>query len=160
MAEIDIVFCQIIQDFMGLAVGRVAVYNQEFVKPTDKEIFVVVSTGQSKIVSNTRKFDDATNEDVNSIVSYTQIIAEMTSVNRTALDRRHEIFMAISSTLGVRAQEENNIKIMRNGDILDLSAVDGAKSLHRFRIPVIISHMKIKRTAIEPIDKFPPLEVL
>ena len=156
---IDIILCDIIQNFTGIDASRIVVYNQNFKAPTDQGIFIVVSTGSTQIIAEVEKFDSDTDEMVSTISMYTQLAVEITSQNRDALDRKHEIIMAINSVYSIRQQEDNNISIKRNGNFLDLSAVDGASSLHRFQIPVIISHMETKRTAIEPIDKFQAVEV-
>jgi hypothetical protein len=160
MSAPDLVLLNIIKEYMELDSNRIVFYNQNFDKPTDEELFIVISQDPAQIISTNQKFDSDTNEEIMSMNMYQQYQIEITSVNRTALERKHEILMAIKSYFGVLQQEINNIKIMRNGNILDLSGVDGARSLHRFQIPVIISYLEIKKTVIIPIDKFQPLEVI
>ena len=140
--EPDVILCDIIANFTGIDENRVVIYDQNFKKPTDKNIFIVVSTGLSKIVSEVENFDPDTDEMVSTINIYTQFQIELTTYNEEAKQQRHEIIMAINSVYSVRQQENNNMSIFRNGDILDLSAVDGATSLHRYQIPVIISYME------------------
>ncbi len=98
MADIDIILCDIIQNFTSISASRIVVYNQNFKAPTDKDIFIVVSTGPSQILAEVEKFDDDTDEMVSTISMYTQLAIEITSYNRDALTRRHEIIMAINST--------------------------------------------------------------
>jgi hypothetical protein len=158
--EIDKILADIIQTHMIIPDGRIVLYNQDFDKPTDRELFIVISTGPSTVIGNTNTFDDSTDEEISSTVLRTQLIVELTSYDKSAKLRSHEVWQAIRSTYSQQIQETNNIQISRGGDILDISGVDGAKSLNRSQVPIYINYVKTKRTAITPIDKFQPTEVL
>lgn len=157
--EVDLILCDIITQELGIDPARVVVYNQNWEPPADSGLYIIVSTGQFTTVGNTNRFDPDTNEEVKSVSGYTELAIEITSKDRSALERKEEIIMALTSTYSVRQQEDSNIKIFRSGDILDLSFIEGASALHRFRVPVRITSVKEKRTAIEPIDKFRTPEV-
>ena len=62
--------------------------------------------------------------------------------------------MAITSDYSEQKQEENQIRIFRTGQILDLSFIEGGSSLHRYQIPVIINSVVIKEREITTYDKF------
>jgi len=160
LTEPDIILCDIISNFTGIDAKRIVIYNQNWKAPKDRNIFIVVSTGNSQIIGETEYYDSDNDKMISKINLYTKYQVELTSYNEEAKQKRHEIFMAIKSTYSLQQQEKYNISIFRGGDILDLSAVDGNSSLHRFQIPVIISHVETKETEIEPIDKFPSQEVL
>lgn len=156
---VDLILCDIITQELGIDPARVVVYNQNFEPPADQDMYVVVITGQFTPVGTVNRFDPDTDEEVKSITGYTELAVEVTSKSREAMERKEEIYMALISGYSVRQQEDNNIKIFRSGDLLDLSFIEGASALHRYRIPVRISSVKTKRTAIEPIDKFREPEV-
>jgi len=155
--EVDVILANIIRDHMGIDGSRIALYNQNFNKPKDDDIFIVIATENKRVVGNVFNFDSDADEEVLSTTIYTTLNIEITSRDDSAKLRNHEILMAINSTLSQQAQEENNIRIYRTGSILDLSTIDGASALYRYQIPVIISHVEIKRTAITPVDKFQPI---
>lgn len=148
------------QNFLELAVGRIFVYNQNLKLPGDSSLFVVVSSsGSANIISNVSKYDPDEDEDIQYTTLNQEYYIDFYSKNREAVDRKHEFVMALKSTFSIQKQEEYSMKIWRSGQILDLSYIDGVSALHRYRLPVKISYIETKRTAIEPIDKFPPLEV-
>lgn len=159
MSEPDIVLADIIQAKLSLSAERVVVYDQNFKAPKDKLIYVVISTGSDKIISNTNKFDDALNQQVQAIVMNTTFNVEITSKNEDAKLRRFEVLTAINSNEATRKAEDNNIRIFRTNTILDLSFIEGSSSLHRYRIPVIISHMVIIKSDTEYYDSFQSPEV-
>ena len=77
-----------------------------------------------------------------------------TSKNREAIERKEEVLMALTSFYSREQQELNSVKIFRTGNILDLSFIEAASAMHRFRIPVIMSNIKEKRKASPYYDKF------
>lgn len=154
MAEVDELLADIIQTDTGIDPSRVVFYNQNFTAPKDENIYIIIATEQYTRIGLNNRFDPDTNEEVKTISGYTNVNIEITSKNRDALERKEEILQAIISTYSQQIQEENNIKIMQSGNILDLSFVEGASALHRFRVPLVVSSIKTKRTAITPIDKF------
>ena len=86
---------------------------------------------------------------------------EITSKNRDAQTRYHEVIMALTSDYSEQQQELNQIKIFRTGQILYLSFIEASSSLHRYRIHVIINSVKIKETDIIPFENFQtPQEVI
>lgn len=157
--EVDKILADIIVNELGIDPARVVVYNQKWDPPQDEDLYIVLMTGQFTVVGASNRFDPDTDEEVKSVTGYTEIAVEVTSKSREALERKEEINMALISGYSVRQQEDNNIKIFRSGDTLDLSFIEGAAALHRFRIPVRISSVKTKRTAILPIEDFREPEV-
>lgn len=160
MVEPDLVVAEIIAEFTGLDADRVVLTNQKFSKPTDKGAFVTVDLGPAQIIGVNQDFDPDTDTQISSAALQAQCNIEVTSYDETAKRLRHEIVMSFTSAAGQRKQEDNQIRIFRTSEILDLSGVDGAKSLYRYQIPVRINYVEIKETVIEPIDKFPTTEVL
>lgn len=157
--EVDLILAGIIVNELGINPARVVVYNQNWEPPADDDLYIILSTGQFTPLGVTNRYDPDTDEEVKSVTGYTEIAVELTSKSREALEKKEYVLMALVSGYSVRQQEDNQIKIFRSGDILDLSFIEGSSALHRFRIPVRISSVKTVRTAIEPIDKFREPEV-
>lgn len=155
----DKVLANIIQNEMSLPNGRVVLYDNNFKAPKDHRLYAIISTGPDKIISNVNKFDYENNKQIQKISMNTEYIIELTSKNTDAKLRRHEILMAIVSDYAVRMMEDNNMKIFRTSRILDLSFIEGASSLHRYRISVIINHMEIKESDTDCYENFQTAEV-
>lgn len=152
--EPDIILCDIIATDMSLDASRVVVYDQNFKAPSDPEIYVIVRKNPSRVIGSSRTFDPDTDEEIKSIALNETYDVEITSKNRTAQDRYHEVIMALTSVYSQQQQEEHNIRIFRTREIQDLSLIEGASALHRYLIPVIIDRVETKRTTITPYESF------
>lgn len=151
----------IIRDSLPLAQNRIFLYNQNKKLPTDTSLFVVIrSDGPATIVGSNSRFDSDTDEYVQTVTFNQEFNIEFSSKSTEAKTRKYEFVMALDSVASIQKQEEFNAKIWRTSNILDLSFIDGVSALHRYRLPVKMSYMETKRTAIEPIEQFPPTEVI
>lgn len=158
--EVDLILCDVITNELAISATRVVVYNQNWKAPTDDALFIVVKTVREKIIGSNNNFDPDTNEEVKTVSSFIFLDIEITSKDRSALERKEEVLMSLTSTYSRRQQEDNNTSMYRDPTIIDLSEIDGSSALHRFRIPVIMTQIKIKRTVISPIDKFKETEII
>ena len=157
----DIILCDIITTELSLSPERVVVYNQNYVAPSDDNAYVTVSKGTTRIISSTNEYDPNTDEQVQSVVLNETYNIEISSKSREALELLPNVIMALRSVYSEQQQEEENIRIFRNREYIDLSLIEGASALHRYRIPVIVDSVKMKRSSITPFDKFQtPEEVL
>jgi hypothetical protein len=154
MTEPDVLLCNILTHELEIDADRVVVYDENFDPPKDDLLYIVVSTRKGKPLSVINDFDSDTNEEVSTVVSYDSLDIDFTSKNRDAIERKEEVLMALTSMYSIEQQILNSVKIFRNGDILDLSFIETASALKRFRIPVIIANVKEKRKAAAYFDKF------
>ena len=152
--------CNIIKNEMELAEGRIVIFSGSYNAPYDSEIFVIISQGNSKIIASKNEFDESTNEEVKTVTLYTNFTVEITSKNESAIERKEEIIMALTSQQALEIQEKESFKVFRIGDILDLTFIEGASNLYRYQIPVAISHLKQKRTNVNYYDSFEKTEVI
>ena len=158
----EIVLCDAITEEMDLDDSRVVVYNQNYEPPKDHGIYITVSLQSRKIISSVNKFVPADAEaepptmdrEVKTVSMASTYAVEVTSKDESALERNHEVIMALTSDYAQRAMESNNMRIFRTGQIMDLSFIEGSSSLHRYRIPVIIHHIERKEKEIVTYDKF------
>lgn len=154
MIKPDIILCDIISNDMGISADRVVVSNQNWKPPKDDGIYIIVSEGQSRIIGNTNRFDPDSDEEIKKVSKSTTYNVEITSKNTDAKYRKEEILMAIGSNYSEQKQEENQIRIFRTSQILDLSFIEGGSSLHRYQIPIIINSVIIKDRVTDYFDKF------
>lgn len=157
--KIDLLVADIITNELQINASRVVVYGGNYKAPKDGNLYVIISTRNSRVLGNTNKFDDNTLEEVKSTNIFANLEIELTSKNRDAYERKEEVIMALTSTYSIQQQEKNNFKIFRNGDILDLTFIEGTSSLYRFVIPITINYLKIKRTSVEYFDKQREVEI-
>ena len=154
MTEPDVLLCKIITHELEIDRDRVVVYDQDYDPPKDDLLYIVVSTRKSKPLSVSNVFDYKTNEEVSTVITYDNFDIDITSKNRDAIERKEEVLMALTSFYSIEQQELNSIKIFRTGDMIDLSFIEAASALKRFRISGIISNIKEKRKAAAYFDKF------
>ena len=154
MIEPDIILADIITTDMNLSSSRVVVYDQNYKPPKDPGLYIIIALQSTKIISNTNNYIDSKNEEKKTVVVSETYNIEVTSKDRSAINRYWEILVALDSTYSQQKQEENQIRIFRTGNILDLSFIEGASSLQRYKIPVIIQSVREKDTAIDYYDKF------
>ncbi len=160
MIKPDIILCDIIATDMALDPSRVVVYNQNWKSPQDDDIYIVVSEGTSRVIGNTNRFDSDNDQEVKKISTSATYNIEITSRNTDAKYRKAEILAAIGSDYSEQKQEENEMRIFRTSQILDLSFIEGRSALHRYQIPVIINSVQTHKKSIIPIDKFQADEIL
>lgn len=160
--EVDLILADIITNELQIDASRVIVYNQNFDAPNDSNLYVLIKNERDKTLAATNTYDKDTNLEKKSVSRFTYFNIEFISKNRDAYERRHEAIMALTSTYSIQQQETNQIRIFRTGNPIDISAVEGARSLNRWRIPIVISNLKLKSTDISTmiIDKFKQEEVL
>lgn len=154
----DLILADIVQNELGVADDHIWVYDENVEAPKDKGIYLMVITGTAKRLGVTNYFDSNTNEEVKSVSIMQEYFVEITSKDRTALQRKEEVDMAFKSTYAVEQMELQQVQILRTGDVLDLSFVEASKALKRYRVPCVMFYVKVKRTAVPYFDQFPPIE--
>ena len=154
----DLILADIVQHELGLDNNHIWVYDENVEAPKDKGIYLVVITGVAKRVGTVNYFDSTTNEEVKSVSIMQEYAVEITSKDRTALQRKEEVDMAFISTYAVQQMELQQVQILRTGDVLDLSFIEASKALKRYRVPCVMFYVKVKRTAVPYFNQFLPTE--
>ena len=151
--EPDQVLAKIIRTYMQLPEDRVVIYNGNFNAPKDPNIYILISyiSGQPLGIKN--GFDAESQTETASAVMFNTYAVEIISKNREAMERKEEILLALHSQIGLNIAEEHNIRLWRNSNILDLSAIEGAAALSRFRVNIVVSNLKEKQTPIDIYDQ-------
>lgn len=89
--EPDLILADIIQTGLSLTPGRVVVYDENFVAPSDPEIYVIIRKNPARVIGVSNVFDPDTNEEVKSIALNETYDVEISSQNRTAQERYFEV---------------------------------------------------------------------
>lgn len=156
--------CDILQRELGLANGRVYLYNQKIMQPTDAGLYVAVGVLNCKPFGNTNKpaSSDAGMDSLQSVNMVATLALDIISRDTSALLRKEEVIMALNSTYAQLQQERNSFFIGQlppGTQFVNLSEVDGAAIPYRFNISVNIQYFARKVQAIEYFDEFSAVQV-
>ena len=154
-----LLFCEILEREMGLAPGRVYLYNQKIMQPTDSGIFIAVSILSDKPFGNINRSaqSGAGLKSEQYISASTTLGVDIISRGPGARDRRLEILLALGSTYSQQQQNANSFYIARlpsGSRFVNLSTVDGAAIPYRFHIDIDMQYAYSKSTPIFFYDDF------
>lgn len=147
-----LLFCEMLQRELNLADGRVYLWDQKIMQPTDAGLYVAVS------VSGCRPFGSSNRGAVvGNDYAFVQFIAmqatldlDIISRGPDARDRKEEVILALGSLYSQQQQEANSFNIARlpvGGRFINLSQIDGAAIPYRYRISVNIQYAFAKTTS-------------
>lgn len=148
--EPDLILADIITVFLGLDATRVVVSSENYNPPKDQGIYITIQTDPTEIIGVSQVFNGTTGAEESSISAFQRLTVNVTSRDRSALQRKEEIPMALTSVYSQQQQELQQVRIFREGPILDLSFIEASKALHRYQVPVKITFVKSKTTANVP----------
>lgn len=147
---------QILDEEMQMPKNRVWAYNANVDLPKDSKLFIVLSYGMRKPISNTIKYKntDEGMEEIQSMNVCEDVIVSLLSRNTEARDRAHEVHMAMNSTFARNLQAKEHIHISILGDVWDASFLEATSRINRFdcKIRIFKSYEKIK--AVDYYDKY------
>lgn len=147
----------IIASFMDIPPERIVLDAETFDAPKDAGLYVLIIHDPlgNETVGIGQSFDYATEDETLARVSHERFAIELVSRGRAATDRYQEIHLALRSVMATQLAESNNVRFFRGGDPLNLTAIEGAGPLRRYRVPVIVSNVESKTVSASMIDKFP-----
>jgi hypothetical protein len=159
-----LLFCDIIQKEMGLADGRVYLWDQKIMQPTDKDLYIAVSEIQCKPFGNTNRADSSGSglDAVQSVNMLSVLGIDVISRGPAARDRKAEVLMALQSTYSEQQQEANSFfigKLPSAAQFVVLNEVDGAAIPYRYRLAINIQYIVTKNKAVSYFDEFGDVEV-
>lgn len=147
-------FCDIIQTELGLAPGRVYLWDQKINEPKDSGLYVAVAIMTCKPFGNvTATEGDEDGLNANQSVNMQATVAiDLISRGTEARDRKEEIIFALNSIYAQQQQELNSFYIGKlSPRFVNLSPVDGAAIPYRFSITVNMQYF-VKR--VKPVPYF------
>lgn len=152
-----LLFCDVIQHELGLANGRVYLWDQKIFQPKDYDLYVAVSMPSCRPFANVNR-QAANGIDSEQFVSMQALVdVDIISRGPAARDRKEEVIMALNSTYAQQQQEVNGFyigKLSPTGGFINLSEVDGAAIPYRYRISVQMQYAATKTTAVSYFDNF------
>ena len=151
-------FCDILQSELGLAPGRVFLWDQKVFQPTDSGLYISVGVASCKPFGNTigagaNGWDTA----VQSVNMSATLDIDIMSRGPDARDRKEEVILALNSVYAQSQQEANSFyigKLPSGSGFANLSAIDGAAIPYRFRISVNLQYAFTKTKAVPYYNTF------
>ena len=152
-----ILFCEIIQKEMNLANGRVYLWDQKIMQPTDSQLYIAISVPSCKPFGNSNRSIAITGGlTAGQFVSMLATVdIDIISRGPAARDRKEEIILALESTYARQQQDANSFYIGKiSSGFTNLSDPDGAAIPYRYRISVNMQYATQKVKPIEYYDTF------
>lgn len=159
--------CDIIQKELGLAQGRVFLWDQKVFQPHDNGLYVIVGVSTCKPFGNVNSPVIVNGvPDWSQAEQYVAMMAtcELDIISRgpAARDRKEEVLLALNSFYAESQQEANSFHIGRippGARFLNLSVIDGAAIPYRFRISVNMQYAVKKAKSIDYFSEFRKVQV-
>lgn len=154
-----ILFCDIIQQGMGLADGRVYLWDQKLFEPKDYDLFIAIAMPSPKPFGNNTVYtsDPSGNlSQAQSVNMYAVLDIDIISRGPAARDRKEEVILALNSTYSESQQEANSFKLGKiSTNFINLSPVDAAAIPYRYRISCAMQYCVEKITPVQYFSNFP-----
>lgn len=140
-----ILLCEIIQSEMDLAPGRVYLWDQKIMQPTDFDLYVAVSVPNPRPFANSRTQSSDGITVVQSVNMYAAIDIDIISRGPAARDRKEEIILALNSTYSQQQQQANSFFVgTLSTAFVNINDIDGAAIPYRYRISIGMQYMVSK----------------
>jgi len=149
ITEIGQLLGDIIAAYMALDTSRVVLKDENWDAPKDDALYVLIEYEDDTALGVGSDVNTATGLETSHYSGFANFTIEVVSRNRDATNRYQEVLMALQSVAGQQTAELNQVAFFR-GKPLNLSAIEGAASLRRWHIPVIVSYVQTK-TATAPL---------
>lgn len=145
-----LLFCDVLQHELGLANGRVYLWDQKIFQPTDDGLYIAVSVLSCKAFGNDIKADPTLgwSNPIQSINMLATLDVDIISRGPDARDRKEEVVLAFNSLYAQSQQEANSFyigKLPPGARFVNLSEIDGAAIPYRFKISVNLQYMVVKQ---------------
>lgn len=158
-----LLLCEIIQKELGLANGRVFIWDQKIFQPHDHDLYIAVSEAMAKPFSNNVEKDatDGWSKPIQSANMMATIDLDILSRGPAARVRKEEVILALNSLYAQAQQETNSFyigKLPAGSKFINLSMIDGAAIPYRYRISVNLQYAVVRQKDFDYYDEFEPVE--
>lgn len=153
--EPDEILADIITEYMGIDPTRVVLAAENWAPPKGQGIYIIIQTDPAEIMGVSQEFIPSTDSEESSMSGFQRLTVIITSRDRSALERKEEGVMALTSTLSQQTQELEQCRIFREGPIQNLSFIEQTQALHRYQIPVKMTFVKTKTKTVSTMTPRP-----
>lgn len=152
-----LLFCEVLQRELGLSNGRVYLWDQKLMQPTDSGLYVAVSVPSCKPFANINRQSTSGTDSEQFISMLAMLDIDIISRGPAARDRKEEVILAFNSIYAQQQQEANSFYIAKlppGSRFLNLSMVDGAAIPYRYRISINMQYAFKKTSALPYFSNF------
>lgn len=152
-----LLFCEVLQRELELDPGRVYLWDQKLMQPTDSDLYVAVSVPSCRPFANVTRFLENGIDVEQSVSMLATVDLDIISRGPAARDRKEEVVMAFNSVYAQQQQEINGFyigKLPPGSRFVNLSEIDGAAIPYRFRISVNLQYVAAKIKTAPYYDTF------
>ena len=128
---LQLIRCILIQE-LCMDPNRITIYNQKFIIPKTKEMFIYLESRSASVPISSRDMMDVNNIEHQDSNWLENVTIGIYSRDTEALRRKEEVAMALHSIYGQQVQEQNSFKIFRNMNIVPINEQEGTARLYRF----------------------------
>jgi hypothetical protein len=159
---VEALLLQIIQSELGLANGRVWLWNQKVDEPKDEDLYIVGRVMSCRPFANRLDYDYSSGVDAMQSVSMKSTLSiDIKSRGTEALYRKEEVVMALASQYAEQQQALNSFKIGKVPmDMPNIGEIDGSAIPYRFNITVNLLYSVSKTKAVGYFDDFQDVSVV
>jgi hypothetical protein len=149
-----LLFCDVIQKFMGLDNSHCFLWDQKWFLPNDYGLYVIISEDNPKPFGNKYQYDGVTPA-IQTVNMYCSIGIEIVSRGPSARDQKELVIAALQSQYSQQQQEKNSFYIGKiSTNFVNLSSVDGSAIPYRFRISVALQYTITVNPAAQYFNTF------
>lgn len=152
-----LLFCEIIQKEMNLPSGRVYLWDQKIMQPTDFNLYIAVSVSACKPFGSSNRTGSIIGglEATQFVSMHATVDIDIISRGPAARDRKEEVILALNSIYAQQQQDANSFYIGKlSTGFINLSQVDGAAIPYRYRISVAMQYAVAKVKSAPYFDDF------
>lgn len=141
-----LLFCDIIQNQLGLAQGRVYLWDQKIFQPTDNGLYVAVSVLSCKPYGNDKSYTgtESTFSSQQTVNMAATLQVDVISRDISALRQKEAVLLAINSDYAEQQMNANSFfigKLPAGAQFVNLSSQDGAAIPYRFTISLMLHYI-------------------
>lgn len=139
-----VLFCDIIQNGMGLSNDQIWLWEQKIFQLQDSRLYIVVSVPACEPFANINQPNPITGSfnQVQSVNMLAHLQVDIISRGPEARDRKEEVVLALNSVYSEQQQEANSFFVSRlNYKFINLSNLDGAAIPYRYSISLQMQYM-------------------
>lgn len=159
-------FCDILQNQLGLDANHVFLWDQKIFKPVDFGLYIVVSVPLCKPFGNNKTYSSSGNSDPLISNQYINMMAtvDMDIISRgpAARDQKEQVVMALQSDYSERQQEANSFQISKlpvGSHFVNISEIDGAAIPYRYKISLGMQYTTLRTMQVPYFDVFATTQV-
>lgn len=147
--------CDIVQRELGLADGRVYLWDQKIMQPTDAGLYVAVAMVSANPIGSSNRFNGDTNKSEQFVTMQGVVDIDLISRDASARDRKEALILAFDSDYSRQMQDANSFYIGKlSTRFQNLSEVDGGAIPYRYKATVKIQYVYTKNQEAQYFDTF------